>query len=285
MRTSLTVLACALALGGCAIIVTPDSGDFRVHTAWSGEAGNGNVQTEQRAIGAIQSVEISGPMRVDLQVGQSPALALSADSNLLPMIRTEMRGETLRIWVDGNISSSRELAVQLALPQLQRLALNGSGKVVVRDLNNTPFSLEKNGSGSTQLTGQVQRFEVRVNGSGSVNATALSSGTTRASLNGSARLELGSVRGDALNLSINGSGNASVQGGTVQSVNAVTYGSGGANLTALTALQGDLSTHGSGDIYATVRENVIANSHGSGRVTVYGNPPQRTVSGRHVNVL
>lgn len=285
MRTTLTVLAAALALGGCAIIVTPDGGDIRMHTAWSGESGNGNVQTEARSIAAVQNVEISGPLRVDLAVGGNPSLSVSADSNLLPMIRTEVRGDTLRIWIEGSISSSRELAVQMALPQVTRLGLNGSGRVAVRDLNQQPLTVNKNGSGALQLSGSVQRFEIQHNGSGSINASALKSGTTRISMNGSGRVELGQVNGDSLSVSVNGSGGVSGATGQVNSVNAVTYGSGGINLTNVSAQLADVSAHGSGDIWVTVRQSVIANSHGSGRVNVYGNPAQRSSSGRHVNIL
>jgi hypothetical protein len=34
-----------------------------------------------------------------------------------------------------------------------------------------------------------------------------------------------------------------------------------------------------------VRRELVAQSNGSGRITVYGNPAQRSVSGKHVLLL
>ena len=69
------------------------------------------------------------------------------------------------------------------------------------------------------------------------------------------------------------------------SVNARASGSGGLNLTALASEQADLIASGSGDISATVKRSLQAQSSGSGHITVYGNPAQRSVTGKHVTVL
>jgi hypothetical protein len=79
-----------------------------------------------------------------------------------------------------------------------------------------------------------------------------------------------------------GSVNAS---GNVRNLVAQTHGSGSADLSAVKSLSADLSTFGSGDVIAAVSQNVNAQSTGSGHVTIYGNPGQRNVNGKHVNFI
>jgi len=57
------------------------------------------------------------------------------------------------------------------------------------------------------------------------------------------------------------------------------------HLSGLTAQRADLSTNGSGDIAALVKQSVVPHGNGTGRITVHGNPAQRNVSGRRVDVL
>jgi hypothetical protein len=278
--------SCLLALAGCAIIVTPNDGDVHLRSVFGSDtvAGNGQPTRETRPVGNLQALDVNGSIQVDVRVGAAPSLEVEADSNLLPMIRTEVRGGTLRIWIEGNVRSNNALRVSYSVPQLTQLHANGSGRVMVSELNGAPLVLDKNGSGTIQLAGRVASFDARVNGSGQVNATALQTGNVNVHQNGSGRMNLGAVRGDAVNVSLHGSGGFQASG-AAQALNVRVHGSGGADLAALSSQQADLAATGSGDISAMVKGSLIAETSGSGRITVYGNPAQRNVSGRHVQVL
>ena len=285
MRSLLTA-GCLVALTGCAIIVTPNDGDFHVRSVFSADAvvGNGQLSREGRPVGNLQALDVSGPLQVDVRVGGAPSLEIEADSNLLPLIRSEVSGGTLRIWVEGNLRSNNNMRVSYTVPQLSQLRANGSGRVTVSELNGAPLMLSKNGSGTMQLSGRVGSIDAQVSGSGQVDAIALQTGSVNATLAGSGRMSLGAVQGVALNVNVHGSGGFQASG-AAQRVNAHVHGSGGVNLSGLSSQQADLTANGSGDISALVKDSVVAQSNGSGRITVYGNPAQRNVSGKHVQVL
>jgi hypothetical protein len=284
MRSMLTV-GCLLALSGCAIIVT-GSDDVQVKSVFSSDAvvGDGHLAHERRAAGNVSAIEVIGPLEVNVRVGAAPSLEVEADSNLLPMIRTEVTGGTLRMWVEGSARSTNSLRVTYTLPTLTQVNAAGSGRVTISELNGAPLHFSKTGSGSANLSGRVSRLDVQQTGSGQINASALHSGDANLSMNGSGRISLGQVQGNALTVNVHGSGSLQV-GGVVTSLNAHVRGSGGADLTALASDQADLTTDGSGDITAQVKRSLIAQSNGSGRITVYGNPAQRNVSGKNVLVL
>ena len=285
MRSLLTA-GCIAALTGCAIIVTPNDGDVHVRSMFSGDTvvGNGQLAHETRQVGNLPALDVNGALQVDVRVGGAPSLDIEADSNLLPLIRSEVSGGTLRIWVEGNFHSNNTMRVSYTVPQLSQLRANGSGRVTVSELNGAPLLVNKNGSGTMQLSGRVGSIDAQINGSGQVNATALQTGNVNADMNGSGRMNLGAVQGDVLNVSLHGSGGFQANG-AAQRVNAHVNGSGGVNLSGLSSQQADLTSNGSGNITALVKNSVVAQANGSGRIMVYGNPAQRNVSGKRVQMM
>jgi hypothetical protein len=209
---------------------------------------------------------------------------VEADSNLLPLVRTDVRGDTLNIYTDRSYRSRNPVHVIYTVPRLTDLRQNGSGRVTVEGLAGAPLSIRHNGSGVVNVSGQVASLEVESRGSGSVDAGRLESASARLALNGSGRVEVGQVRGDYAIVSLNGSGQLRV-GGAVRSLTARSNGSGHLDLGKLASEQGDLSSSGSGGITANVRQSLIAQNGGSGGIRVYGNPGQRSVSGNHVQML
>jgi hypothetical protein len=246
--------------------------------------GNGQNVVERREIAAVDGIDINGPMQVEVRVGAAPSLQVEGDSNLLPLLRTDASGGTLRVWIEGSVRTSNPLRVTYTTPQLHQINSNGSGRLSVVGLNGGPLNMAQNGSRSVQLSGNVSRLDARLNGSGTVSAAGLESGTTVASLNGSGRLDLGRVNGDTLSLELHGSGGVNASG-SVRTMNVRLHGSGSADLAGLTSQNAELSANGSGSISAAVTQSLVAEANGSGRVTVYGNPAQRNVSGKRVSVI
>lgn len=288
MRPLLTLtLVAAAALAGCAIIVAPNDGDVSLRTVFGKEAvlGDGKVTSEHRAVAAgLTEFDMSGPLQVELRVGPAPSLQVEADSNLLPLIRTESSGPALRVWVQGGVRTNNSLRIIYTTPQLGQIRALGSGRLVASGFNGAALTLTKTGSGESQLSGKVGSLNMQLSGSGSVNASALASGNANLELVGSGRLTMGQVSGDALNVTLQGSGGMQASGAATN-VNARVSGSGGVNLMALASERADLATNGSGDISASVRQSLVAQTNGSGSITVYGNPAQRSISGKHVHLV
>ena len=288
MRTMLA-LCCAVALGGCAIVINPNDGDVR-HAESNSNAiqGNEQVSRDVRQVGNISVLDIDSMKRIDIKidvrVGPATSLVIEADSNLQPRIHSEVSGNTLRIWSDTNIRSSNGIHVIYTTPQLKKITISGSGRLVASGFNGDDFSLEQRGSMKSELSGTVGRFNVANNGSGSINAAALASGNTDAVQNGSGNIQLGSVRGERVNVAVNGSGSVSASG-AVQRIDANVNGSGDINLASVSSDVAYLASNGSGDIDVSVQNEVNARASGSGRITVHGDPARRTLSGKRVSIV
>nr|WP_314625385.1 head GIN domain-containing protein [uncultured Janthinobacterium sp.] len=288
MRT-LLALCCAVALGGCAIVINPNDGEVRyVESGGSSIQGNQQISSDVRPVSSLTTLDINNMKRIDIKidvrVGPAPSLVIEADSNLQPLIHSEVSGNTLRIWSDSNIRSSNGIHVIYTTPHLKKVTIAGAGRLVVSGLNGDDFSLEQRGSMKSELSGKVARFDVANNDSGRINAAALVSGNTDAVQNGSGSIQLGNVRGERINVAVNGSGHISASG-SVQRLDANVNGSGDINLAALSSDVAYLASNGSGDIDVSVLSEVNARASGSGRITVHGDPARRTLSGKRVSIV
>lgn len=285
MRTLLAIATAAAILGGCAIVVAPNGdGDYHVSSPFSGVEGDGVIAREQRPVGAVQGLQAGGSMVVEVRVGPAPSLTVEADRNILPLIRTDVRGDMLVVSSEGSYRTHNPVHVIYTTPRLTDVRHSGSGRLTVQDLNGAPLSVRQSGSGTLVLSGQVAKLDIDGSGSGSVDADGLQSGSARLALSGSGRMSIGQVRGDYADVGVSGSGELRV-GGTVRNLTAHSSGSGRLDLGGLVSRQGDLSASGSGGIRANVTEALVAQSNGSGDIRVAGNPAQRNVSGKHVQLL
>ena len=286
---ALLALCCAVALGGCAIVINPNDGDVRYSTDSGGKAVEGNQQLSRdtRAIGNATTLDVGGltgtNARIDVRVGPASSLVIEADSNLLPLIQSEVSGNTLRIWSDANLRRASDIHIIYTTPHLLKISTLSGGRLVASGFNGDDLTLVQHGSMKSELSGKVGRLDVANYGSGSINAAGLVSGNSDAVQNGSGRIHLGQVRGERVNVAVNGSGSISASG-SVQRLDANVNGSGDINLAPLSSDIAYLSSNGSGDIDATASGEVNARASGSGRITVHGAPARRTLSGNRVRV-
>lgn len=284
MRTLITLAAVA-ALSGCAIVISTGDDASRVHTAWgSGKAGNGIAASDRRAVEAVSSLEVSGSLPVVAQVGGAPMLVIEADSDLLPLIRTETRGGTLRIWSEQSLKSKTPIQIRYTAPRLSKLKASGASTVEIKGLNGVPLDVQRSGSSEVTLSGAVTHLGVRGSGSGVVDAMQLTSSSVDARLSGSSLLRLGAVSGDSARFELSGSSSV-VASGSVRSLSGYASGSANIDLTTLKATDADLGASGSAHINAHVAHSLQAHTSGASSVRVYGKPQQSTISGKHVQLL
>jgi len=287
---ALLALCCAVALGGCAIVINPNDGDVRYSADSGGKAVDGNAQLSRdaRTVGSATVLDIgnlgNADARIEVRVGPATSLIIEADSNLLPLIQSEVSGNTLRIWSDANLRRSSDIHIIYTTARLNKISVINGGRLFASGFNGGDLTLVQHGSMKSELSGNVARLDLANYGSGSINAAGLNSGNSDAVQNGSGRIHLGQLRADRVNLAVNGSGSISASG-VAQRLDANVNGSGNMNLAPLTSEIAYLSSNGSGDIDATATGEVNARSSGSGRITVHGEPARRTVSGSRVRVV
>lgn len=229
------VLAAALA-GSTSATFANDSGSLLHRTGLRGVTGSGKLQTESRAVGSFQAIELHASMNLVLRQGSSEAVELRADDNLLALIETRVvsraGGPTLEVTTkDGaDYSTHNPIMVTVDVVTLSALSvrgsgnvtgdglkaaalkinLTGSGNVKLQRLTLDEASLKISGSGNADLAGKVARLSLSISGSGDINTRELEADDVSISIAGSGDASVSARK--TLGVSIAGSGSVDYVG-------------------------------------------------------------------------
>jgi hypothetical protein len=210
--------------------------------------GNGNIQSEKRLVAEFTGVENTTSFDVDVTADSVFLVEVTADENILPLIKTSVRGNDLIIDTDYDqcINHWNSVSINIHMPSLEYIESNGSGNMDVYDFDCGDLEVQNSGSGDVDLTSiyVVRKIKISVSGSGDV------------SISGKAR------EGD---YHLSGSGDISAEDMLLDNCYAVNSGSGDIKCFAYLLLNAQLN--GSGDIlYYTVPEELIQDDIGSGDI-------------------
>lgn len=203
--------------------------------------GHGVIVTENRSVSAVTSIEIEAPVKAEISIGGQPACKLEGYENLVKLIKTEIQGNTLRIYLPKNtdMETDKDVIAYITLPSLTLLTLtgspdanihnkveganlkidiSGSSDVVIDQLSVQNFSTVIAGSGSiTVSAGVAYSAKYEISGSGDVSCIDLQTNETSINISGSGDAEV-NVSGK-LNVSLAGSGSVVYKGHPVISQN------------------------------------------------------------------
>ncbi|MBC7774174.1 MAG: DUF2807 domain-containing protein, partial [Phycisphaerae bacterium] len=193
-----------------------------------GVSGKGPVQTETRTASEFHAIDFDISGDVEVTVGENYSVEVAAQQNLLPLLKTEVKDGTLRIYSDENFNTSEEIKIRVTAPAFDQFSVSGSG--TLRVLNAL----------------RAEKMEMNVAGSGDIFCPQSDFGSLSTSIAGSGSIELGGKAND-MKSDIAGSGDVKAKGLTANSLKVSISGSGTVTADVTTDLRADIS--GSGDVF------------------------------------
>lgn len=193
--------------------------------------GNGELLQQQREVDDFNEVSIIGSFNSTIVQGQTSSVDLFAESNIIPIIRTDVSNQQLRIIVqDGNCyNTNQDVEVYVSAPDFKRINIDGSGNVQVNNFDPDDLVIDLNGSGSLScilgleeltfsldgsgdatLNGNCKNGNITISGSGNTYASTFSQETVNITVSGSGHSYLNVSK--SLSVTITGSGNVYYQG-------------------------------------------------------------------------
>lgn len=230
-----------------------------------GRQGSGQEATQSREVGTFDRIEVRGQTDLEVTSGDT-SVTVRGDDNLLDEVSTEVSGGTLVIDESRALRPRAGLVVEVTVPVLAGVTLQGSGEGAVSDVaGEASFDATVQGSGNLDVDGVTSAtFTGTVSGSGGVEVTGVDVQTFTTSVSGSGGLEA-SGRADQIDVSVSGSGSAQLQDLEARQATVDVSGSGDAEVQVSDTLEASAS--GSGDIrYSGEPRNVRESSSGSGEV-------------------
>lgn len=149
-----------------------------------GVRGSGNMDEETREVDQFSKIEISGAYEVEIIVGEENKIEISAEDNLLPLIKTKVRRHTLIIENRKSISPREDIIIKVYTESLKSIETSGASTIYANGIDAESFNLDFSGAGSVYLEGDCSELFVNMSGAGSLNAKKLVSNNVRIIISG-----------------------------------------------------------------------------------------------------
>jgi hypothetical protein len=155
-----------------------------------GIKGSGDLTTEVRDLEEFDEIDVLGSMDIYIEIGDEQKVEITFDDNLIELVRTRVRGHTLRIDTRESFSSRRGCQVRITVPKLEMVSLTGSGDVEVTRIKQKSFEIELSGSGEIVASGEVEQLDIDLAGSGDIDARELIADEANCDLGGSGQIKV-----------------------------------------------------------------------------------------------
>ena len=163
---------------------------FKFSMNCGGEHGSGNVRTEKRSVTGFKSVDVGGVFQVEVVAQKEFGVEVIADDNLLPLIKTEVDGSTLRIETTSRISPSSTVKIRVFAPDIDKLRVSGVANVAVTDLKNEAFAVDSSGASKIAVSGETSKLTIDVSGASKIDAENLKAGTASIDSSGASKISV-----------------------------------------------------------------------------------------------
>ena len=218
----------------------------------------GVVSNENRPIEAqVVNIVMSGSMDLVLQQASTPSMMIKGDASMLSRVTSKIEGNTLFLGTRGLIITTRQpLIVELSLPNLEKLQMQGSGDSSVKGFRGNALHIETRGSGDLRFEGEYQQIKAISAGSGDIKLVVLNN--------------------DKLDISLLGSGDAFVKGQS-KILSVKLAGSGDLDAASLKAGEVTVDSTGSANSRVFAIKEIKVHATGTGDITILGNPPKKNI--------
>ena len=210
-RLFLVLYAVLFLLLGAGIAVVAQHDRWGDSSTSSGVQGSGIEATQTRSVPPFTSVDMAGTSRIDIRVGDAQKVVVHADDNLLDLVTTEVRHGRLVVDNSGDFTTRTPMTVDVTVPELDALALSGSGIVTAEGVDAESLDVRVPGVGVLVVSGTVDRLDAGLAGSGDVQLQDLIAREVTATVSGSGRLQVQATH--SLDALVSGSGAIFYTGG------------------------------------------------------------------------
>lgn len=191
--------------------------------------GSGRAKTKQLPPTFFNKVVLEGAMDIDIKIGDTTSIELTADDNLIDLIDIKAKASTLIVGFTQNssFSSITPITVKLTTPSLTAVEIKGTGDISVDGLNEDNFNAVVMGCGDIYLSGKSHAASFEIMGNGDITASALTVNSLVARVMGNGDMEVVAI--ESLDAKVMGNGDIDVIN-TPKSVVTSSLGNGDINI-------------------------------------------------------
>ena len=229
--------------------------------------GEGSGVEKEFALDSFEGVALEGSFDVNIEQGAAQKVVAVGHENIIEKLILKVEDDVLYISLEPGSYFNFDLEVNITVPSLESIALDGSGDILIDTfvgLNDLNVKLDGSGDIKSKGTLEVKGMaSISLDGSGDVELR-LKANEVNAKLDGSGDIVLEGVA-ESFKADLEGSGDIKAYSLQAQNCVAKVEGSGTVKLFASKKLKAELE--GSGSIRYRGEPSVDADVRGSGNVS------------------
>jgi hypothetical protein len=161
------------------------------------------MTSETREVGSFSRIEATAGIRVEVRIGPAQGVEVTAQESLLPVISTEVRGDTLSVEASEDYTTVEPVTVTVVVPALDGITLSGGSRATI-DLDAERIEIRIRGGAHITAAGSVDSLALDANGGATASLEDLSVRSATVSMEGGATATL-SVADDVTGTASGGS--------------------------------------------------------------------------------
>ena len=197
----IAALAIGITLAGVFSFSKAAGNLFSFKIGFGGVKGSGNIRTENRTVSNFKAIEAGGVFIVEVTAQKDFSVEVEADDNLLPFIKTESDGETLRIETTEKFSTRSPIRLRISAPDVENLEISGASKISVANLANDAFRVDSSGASKINIEGTTKHLTVEMSGASKLDAENFKAETVSVDASGASKATVSVINNLKVDLS------------------------------------------------------------------------------------
>ncbi len=135
--------------------------------------GSGILQTEKRDLSGFKKIDVSGVIEIELTAQKDFSVVVETDDNLLEYVKTEVDGDTLKLYTKRGLSPKTKIRVVIAMPELTEAEVSGVSKLTAVEIKTESLKLDVSGASRVEISGQARDLKIEASGASKINTENL----------------------------------------------------------------------------------------------------------------
>jgi len=169
--------------------------------------GSGDVITETRDLSGFKSIDVGGAFSVEIFAQQKFSVEITADDNIIPLIKTEISNGELQIGRKKRFSTKSRVKIRVYAPNIENLDISGASRISLIDLKNELLKIDSSGASKITVEGETNRLVIDTSGASRIDTSKLPAQKVLVDSSGASRILVNANE----NLTVDLSGASSVK--------------------------------------------------------------------------
>lgn len=155
-----------------------------------GIKGSGDLETRDFDLPDFDEISVGGAFDVSIRFAAEQKVTVTIDDNLWDNLELKVKRGRLDIDWDKSCRPDGDCRLEITLPALKAMQVQGAADVQIADFAGDQFKFELSGAAELDMNGTVDDLEIKVSGAGDIDTRDLTARHVKVRISGAGNADL-----------------------------------------------------------------------------------------------